>query len=66
MAVNKPVGGNARTGAVRKRSQLKTKVESELHWTKRSKTSSRFMDKSATAPLKVFDARRNPVELRAG
>jgi hypothetical protein len=49
MAANMPVGGNARTGAVRERSQLKTKVESELHWTKRSKASSRFMDKSAAA-----------------
>jgi hypothetical protein len=29
MAVNKPVGDNARKGAVRKRSQLKTKVEGE-------------------------------------
>jgi hypothetical protein len=43
MAVNKAVGGNARKSAVRKRSQLKTSVESELHWTKR------LMDKSATA-----------------
>ena len=29
MAVNKPTGDNARKGAVRKRSQLKTKVEGE-------------------------------------
>jgi hypothetical protein len=29
MAVNKPVGDNARKGAVRKRSQLKTNVEDE-------------------------------------
>jgi hypothetical protein len=44
MAVNKPVGDNARKGAVRKRSQLKTKVMGEEHWTKRSKDSGRFMD----------------------
>ena len=29
--VNKPVGDNARKGAVRKRSQLKANVEAELH-----------------------------------
>jgi hypothetical protein len=49
MAVNKPVGGNARKDAVRKRSRLKTNVETELHWTKRSKASGRLMDNSATA-----------------
>jgi hypothetical protein len=42
--VNKPVGDNARKGAVRKRSQLKAKVDGELHWTKRSKAPGRFMD----------------------
>jgi hypothetical protein len=31
VAVNKPVGDNARKDAVRKRSQLKAKVEAELH-----------------------------------
>ena len=49
MAVNKPVGDNAGKGAVGKRSQLKGKVQGELHWTKRSKASGRFMDKSAMA-----------------
>ena len=44
MAVNKPVGDNARKGAVRKRSQLRTKVAGEAHWTKRSRASGRFMD----------------------
>lgn len=44
MAVNKPVGDNARKGAVRKRSQLKTKMQGEEHWTKRSRKSGRFMD----------------------
>ena len=44
MAVNKPTGDNARKGAVRKRTQLKTKMAGEEHWTKRSKQSGRFMD----------------------
>ncbi len=44
MAVNKPKGDNARKGAVRKRTQLKTKMMGEAHWTKRSKESGRFMD----------------------
>jgi hypothetical protein len=44
VAVNKPVGDNARKGAVHKRSQLKTKIQGEEHWTKRSRTSGRFMD----------------------
>jgi hypothetical protein len=35
MAVNKPVGDNARKGAVRKRSQLKTKTQGDTTWTKR-------------------------------
>jgi hypothetical protein len=43
MAVNKPVGDNARKGAVRKRSQLKTKVAGKDQWTKRDKTSGAFM-----------------------
>jgi hypothetical protein len=56
-AVNHPVGDNARKGAVRRRSQLKTKVDGEAHWTKRSLTSGRFMDqKNATA--KAFSAPR--------
>lgn len=44
MAVNKPLGDNARKGAVRKRSQLKTKLQGEEKWTKRSRASGRFMD----------------------
>jgi hypothetical protein len=44
MAVNKPAGDNARRGAVKKRSQLKTKMMGEEHATKRDKTSGRFMD----------------------
>jgi hypothetical protein len=35
MAVNKPIGDNARKGAVRGRSQLRTKTQGEPTWTKR-------------------------------
>jgi hypothetical protein len=43
MAVNKPVGDNARKGAVKKRSQLKTTLGGASAWTKRSKASGEFM-----------------------
>ena len=43
MAVNKPVGDNARKGAVKKRSQVKTKLGGATAWTKRSKDSGEFM-----------------------
>jgi hypothetical protein len=42
MAVNKPVGDNARKGAVKKRTQLKTKLGGATAWTKRNKTSGEF------------------------
>jgi hypothetical protein len=44
MAVNKPVGDNARNGAVRKRTQRKNALMGKTAWTKRSKESGRFMD----------------------
>jgi hypothetical protein len=44
MATNAPAGDGHRKGAVRKRSQLKTKVMGEEHFTKRSKASGQFMD----------------------
>lgn len=37
MAVNKPVGDNARKGAVKKRSQVKTRLGGATAWTKRSR-----------------------------
>lgn len=43
MAVNKPVGDNARKGAVKKRTQLKGKLQGQTAWTKRDKTSGEFM-----------------------
>ena len=44
MATNPPSGDGQRQGAVKKRSQLKTKIEGEGHWTKRDQESGRFMD----------------------
>jgi hypothetical protein len=52
MAVNKPVGNNARKGAVRKRSQLETKIMGEKHWSKRSKESGQFMDQKEKGKFK--------------
>jgi hypothetical protein len=43
MAVNKPMGDNARKGAVKKRTQLKTTLGGAAAWTKRNKTSGEFM-----------------------
>jgi len=42
-ATNEPVGDGHRIGAVKKRSQLKTKMMGEAHYTKRDKTSGEFM-----------------------
>ncbi len=43
MASNAPAGDGHRNGAVRKRSQLKTNVMGEEHFTKRSKRSGQLM-----------------------
>ena len=43
MAVNKPVGDKARKGAVKKRSQVKTKLGGVTAWTKRNKAGGEFM-----------------------
>jgi hypothetical protein len=59
MAVNKPVGDNARKGAVKKRSQLATKAMGKKTWTKRDKTTGEFMDqKKAPAKKKFKGVRR--------
>jgi hypothetical protein len=52
MAVNKRVGDGARKGAVRKRTQLQTKMMGQKHWTKRSKESGRFMDQKEAGKFK--------------
>jgi hypothetical protein len=44
MATNKPTGDRARKGAVKKRSQRQTKMMGKKKWTKRSKSSGRFMN----------------------
>ena len=54
MAVNKPVGDKARKGAVKKRTQLKTKIEGEEHWTKRSKASGQFIAQKKSPAAKKF------------
>jgi len=54
MAVNKPVGDKARKGAVKKRTQLTTKIEGEEHWTKRSKASGQFIDQKKSPAAKPF------------
>jgi hypothetical protein len=43
VAVNKPLGDNARKGAVKKRSQVKTKLGGATAWAKRSRKSGEFM-----------------------
>ena len=58
MATNKPYGDNARKGAVRKRSQHKTKVMGEDHWTKRSRRSREFMAQEAVGAKKFKGVRR--------
>jgi hypothetical protein len=58
MATNKPTD-NARHGAVKKRTQLKTKVLGEDTWTKRNKKTGKFMDqKKAPAKKKFKGVRR--------
>ncbi len=59
MAVNKPVGDNSRKGAVRKRSQLATKIEGENTWTKRSRETGEFIgQKKASAKKKYKGVRK--------
>ena len=54
MAVNKPTGDNARKGAVRKRSQLATKIQGEETWTKRNKTSGEFVSQKKAPAKKKY------------
>jgi len=42
MASNKPTGDNRRVGAVKKRSQRKTKLMGKTAWTKRNKKDGQF------------------------
>ena len=64
MATNKPTGDNARKGAVRKRTQLRTQTMGETTWTKRDKSTGKFMgQKKAPANKKFKGVRR---EKKAG
>lgn len=54
MAVNKPTGDNARKGAVRKRSQLSTKIMGEDTWTKRDRETGEFMDQKKSPAKKPY------------
>jgi hypothetical protein len=59
MATNKPTGDNARKGAVRKRTQLRTTTMGKSTWTKRDKSTGEFMDqKKAPAKKKYKGVRR--------
>jgi hypothetical protein len=59
MGTNKPTGDNARKGAVRKRTQIRTKTMGESTWTKRDKSTGKFVDqKKAPAKKKFKGVRR--------
>jgi hypothetical protein len=64
MATNKPLGDNARKGALRKRTQLRTKVMGESTWTKRDKATGRFKDQKKAPAKKKFKGIRR--EKKAG
>ena len=57
MAVHKPIGDDARKRAVHKRYQLKTKVEGEAHWTKRSKGVQPVHGARSSCPVDLVFAR---------
>jgi hypothetical protein len=54
MAVNKPVGDNARKGAVKKRTQRQTKLMGKPAWSKRTMASGRFVDQKKAPAKKKF------------
>ena len=58
MATNAPTGDNARKGAVRKRTQLETRIEGERVWTKRSKKTGQFIDQKAAGARKFKGVRK--------
>ena len=58
MATNKPVGDNARKGAVKKRTQLQTHIEGEKVWTKRSKETGKFLDQKEPGAKKFKGVRK--------
>ena len=52
MATNAPAGDNRRIGAVRKRTQLKTRMMGEERATKRSKDTGQFMAQKKSGKFK--------------
>ena len=52
MATNPPAGDGHRNGAVRKRSQLKTKTMGEEHYTKRDETTGEFVAQKKSGKFK--------------
>jgi hypothetical protein len=61
VAVNKPVGENARTVQSKKRTQLKTKVMGKATWTKRDKTSGEFTAVRSQQKTRAFIGRKSAV-----
>jgi hypothetical protein len=57
MATNKPVGDNARKGAVKKRSQLATKTMGKKTFTKRNKAGGQFMAQKKRPSSKACEKR---------
>lgn len=64
MPTNKPTGDNARKGAVRKRTQIRTKTMGESTWTKRDKSTGKFVDQKKAPAKKKFKGVRR--EQKAG
>jgi hypothetical protein len=56
-AVNKPIGDNARKGAVKKRTQLATKLQGKMTWTQDAATGE-FMDHKKAPAKKKFKGRK--------
>ena len=52
MATNAPAGDGHRNGAVKKRTQLKTKIMGEEHATKRSKDTGQFLAQKENGKFK--------------
>ena len=61
---NKPVGDNARKGAVRKRTQLRSKTMGEGTRTKRDKNTGKLIDQKNPAATKKLKGAR--LEKKAG
>jgi len=65
MATNKPVGDNARKGAVKKRSQLATKTMGKKTFTKRTKAGGQFMAQKKATSSRVCEKRSDGGERAA-